>query len=332
MTDTSLIEKVVTSSSLGTPGDGRIKQEQADAFIDYAWDASVLMKEATKKKMNAPEAEWEIVSVGARIARKATEAVDTGENATPNFTKVSLRTEKIRLDWELSSESLEDNIEGEDFDTHLARLFSEQFGQDLEELAIHGDTDSTDPLLKTFDGWHKKAIEGGRVVAGAGKPQLDRAHFNQALKAMPRKYMIRKGDLRFYASTHAVQDYLYSQSEMGNVPNEVIEGTLRQSPVPTGEAGYSTMWPFGVELKEVPLFDTTFNEVNAGTGTTNEGTTFLELTSPKNRVVGVQRDIRLYRKFHEKKDTVEYTMYFRAGVAFVNLDAIVTVTNISLIA
>lgn len=331
MTNTSLIEKVVTSSSIGTPGDGRISQEQADQFIDYAWDATVLMKEATRKKMNAPEAEWDIVSVGARIARKATEAVDTGENATPNFTKVSLRTEKIRLDWELSSESLEDNIEGQDFDDHLARLFADQFGQDLEDLAINGDTDSTDPLLKTFDGWHKRALESGRVVAGANEPQLSRAHFNQALKAMPRKYVNRKGDLRFYASTHAVQDYLYSQSDQGIVPNEVVQGTLRQSPIPTGEAGYSTNWPFGVELKEVPLFDTTFNEVNAGTGTTNESTSYLELTTPRNRVVGVQRDIKLYRQFDQHKDTVEYTMYFRAGVAFVNYDAIVTVTNITLI-
>ena len=327
-----MLEKVITSSSIGTGGDGYITKEQADKFIDYVWDAAVLFKEAEKRKLNSPEAEWQSVTIGARIARKATEATDTGENQTANFTKVSLRTTKLRLDWELSTESLEDNIEGKDLDDHLSRMFAGQFGQDLEDLAINGDTTSSDPLLKTFDGWHKKALAGGRVVAGAtgtGNGQLARAHFNQALKAMPRKYVARKGDLRFYASTGLVQDYLYSQSENGIVPNEIIMGTLRQSPIPTGEAGYTTNFPFGVELKEVPMFDTHFNEINAQTGTSgNDATSYLELTAPKNRVIGIQRDIRLYRKFHEKKDSLEYTMYFRAGIAWQNLDAVVTVTGI----
>lgn len=327
-----MLEKVITSSSIGTGGDGFITKEQADKFIDYAWDATVLFNEAEKRKLNSPEAEWQSVTIGARIARKATEATDTGENVGANFTKVSLRTTKIRLDWELSTESLEDNIEGDNLDDHLAKLFAGQFGQDLEDLAINGDTTSSDKLLKTFDGWHKLALAGGRVVTGAtgtGNGQLARAHFNQALKAMPRKYLARKGDLRFYASTGLVQDYLYSQSDMGIVPNEIVMGTLRQSPVPAGAAGYTTNFPFGVELKEVPLFDTHFNEINAQTGTSgNDSTSYLELTAPRNRVIGIQRDIRLYREFDKKKDAIEYTMYFRAGIAWQNLDAVVTVTGI----
>lgn len=84
---------------------------------------------------------------------------------------------------------------------------------------------SSDQLLKSFDGWHKKALEGGRVVTaatGTGNGQLSRKHFNQAIKAMPRQYVNRNSGLRFYASTGLIQDYLYSQSEMGIVPNEVI--------------------------------------------------------------------------------------------------------------
>lgn len=328
-----MLEKVITTSTIGNEaGDGFLTIEQADKFIDYIWDATVLWQEADKKKLNSPESEWQSVTVGARIVRKATEAVDTGENATANFTKVSLRTTKLRLDYELSTESLEDNIEGTDLDDHLSRLFSHQFAQDLEELSIHGDTNSSDPLLSAFDGWHKKALAGGRVVSaagGTGNGQLSRKHFNQALKAMPRKYAQRKGDLRFYASTGLVQDYLYSQSENGIVPNEIIQGTLRQSPIPTGAAGYTTTFPFGVELKEVPLFDTQFNEINAGTGMSgNDTTSFMELTAPKNRLVGIQRNVQVFREFKPRKDAIEYTMYVRFGVAWFNLDAVVTVTGI----
>lgn len=327
-----MLQKVITSQQIGAADDGFLKKEQADKFIDYAWDATVLMKSAQKKKLNAPEAEFNTVSVGARIVRKATEAVDTGENAGANFTKVSLRTTKLRLDWEHSTESLEDNIEGESLDDHLARLFSHQFGQDLEDLAINGDTSSSDPLLKSFDGWHKQALAGGHVrtaVGGTGNAQLSRAHFNQALRAMPRKFLARKGDLRFYVSPALLNDYLLSQSDKGIVPDEIVAGMLRRSPVTEGEAGWSTSMPFGVQTVEVPMFDTGFNEVNASTGTgTGDETSYLELTAPNNRIVGVQREIRLYRKFAEKKDTTEFTMYYRAAIAWQRLDAVVTVDNI----
>lgn len=324
-----MLEKVITTSKIGTSADGYLTKDQANSFIDFVWDGRVLFNDAQKITMTAPEKEWYAAAVGARIVRKATEAVDTGENATAQFTRVSLRTVKVRLDWELSAESLEDNIEGEDLDDHLARLFGNQFGQDIEEVSILGDTTSADPLLKTLDGWHKQALQGGRVVTRTATGGLQRSDFNQALKAMPRKYLSRKGDFKFYGPTSLVNDYLYSQSEMGNVPNEIVAGTLRQSPVTSGPAGWSTSWPFGVELIEVPMFDSQFNVVNSQTGTSGaDDTAFIELTTPKNRIIGIQRDIQLGREYKIKKDAIEYTMYLRFAIAWQNLDAVVTVDNI----
>ncbi len=327
-----MLQKVITSQGIGAADAGFLKNDAADKFIDISWDATVLLKSAQRRKLNAPTAEFDSVNVGARIVRKATEAVDTGVNAGANFTKVSLQTTKLRLDWELSTESLEDNQEGESFDDHIGRMFANQFGQDLEDLCINGDVDSTNPLLKSFDGWHKQALAGGHVraaVTGTGNAQLARLHFNQALRAMPRKFLARKGDLKFYVSPNALNDYLLSQSDKGIVPDEIVAGMLRNSPVTEGSAGWSTSMPFGVPTIEVPMFDTGFNETNASTGVPAlQGNTYLELTSPTNRIIGVQREIRLYKQFAQKKDTTEYTMYFRAGIAWQNLDAVVTVTGI----
>src|SRR6478752_3992593 len=219
-----MLQKVITSQGIGAADQGFLKQEQADKFIDYAWDGTVLLKTAQKKRLTAPTAEFDAVNVGARILRKATEAVDTGVNAGANFTKVSLQTTKLRLDWELSTESLEDNQEGDGLDDHLARLFAHQFGQDLE------------------DGWHKMALAGGHVrtavVDSTDNAQLSRMHFNQALRAIPRKFLTRKGDLRFYVSPAALNDYLLSQSSKGIVPDEIVAGMLRQTPVTEGNAGW----------------------------------------------------------------------------------------------
>lgn len=324
-----MLQKVITSSGLGQSADGLLKKDQADKFIDFAFDATVLAKEAETRRMNAPEQEWTTVAVGARITRGAVEAVDTGQNAAPNFTRLSLRTEKLRLDWELSSESLEDNIEGEDLDTHLARLFATQFGQDIEDLAINGDTSSADPLLKVMDGWHKQALTG-RVVDAAGKGTLGRWHFNQALKNLPRKFMARKGDLRFYASAQTANDYLFSLSEFDSNTGNTVDAALSRNSVVDGIPGVVAA-PFGVPLIEVPLFDTGFNAANAATDLSDlETSSYIELTAPRNRVWGIQRDIRMYRTFQEKKDTIEYTMYIRMAIAWQNLDAVVTVKNVEI--
>lgn len=329
MSNNEILEKVVTTMAIGTSADGFLSKEQANKFIDFVWDGRVLFNDAQKITMSAPEKEWYAAAVGARIVRKATEAVDTGENASAQFTRVSLSTTKVRLDWEISAESLEDNIEGKGLDDHLAYLFGNQFGQDIEEVSILGDKTSPDPLLKTIDGWHKLALEGGRVVQHSGTAGLGRADFNKALKAMPRKYLSRKGDFKFYGPTSLINDYLYSQSEMGNVPNEIVANTLRQSPITSGAAGWSTNWPFGVELIEVPMFDSQFNVVNSQTGTSGaDDTSFIELTTPKNRIIGIQRDIQQGREYKIKKDAIEYTMYLRFAIAWQNLDAVVTVDNI----
>lgn len=330
-----LLQKVITSSGLGSTDGAFLTHEQAKNFIDFAWDATVLAKEADRRVMSAPEQSWNTVAVGARITRGAVEAVDTGENAAASFTRLTLRTHKLRLDWELSSDSLEDNIQGRDLDTHLARLFAGQFGQDLEDLAVNGDTSSSDPLLKVADGWHKQAL-GGRVIdasAGSGLgTELNRKHFNAALKNLPRKFMQRNGNMRFYASSQLCNDYIFAQSQYPEMPAGTVESAMGRLSVAGGDAGSAVAAPFGIPLIEVPMFDTTFNASNADTNVSPlETKSYMELTAAKNRIWGIQRDIQLFREFAVKKDTIEYTMYIRAAWAWQNLDAVVTVTNIPVV-
>lgn len=332
MSNNETLEKLVSTSSIGTaPGDGFLSIEQANSFIDHIWDAAVLWKEATKRKMNASYAEWPTVRVGARVTRGAVQATDTGQNATASFTKVSISTYKLRLDWEVSTESLEDNIEGESLDSHLLRLFTNQLAQDLEELTIHGDTASADPLLSVFDGWHKKALANGHVRAaltGSGNEQLSRAHFNQAIRAMPVKYGRDKNKVRFYASTAACHEYLYSLGDQGAYVDEIVAQNYNNYPGPQGSPGIVAR-PLGIGLVEVPMFDTNFNEVNAGTGAGPlDSTSFLEFTDPSNRLIGIQRQIQIMKEYVKKKDTWEYTCYVRLGVGVQNWDQYVTVTGI----
>ena len=48
----------------------------------------------------------------------------------------------------------------------------------------------------------------------------------------------------------------------------------------------------------------------------------VELTFPANRVWGFQRNITVNREYQAKKDTIEYTVFVRFGIAWEELDAV----------
>ena len=326
MSENQLLEKVISSTTLGT-GTGLLNAEQANRFIDYMWDSTALGADARTVRLRATTADIDRMYVGQRLVRVATEAVDDHVNADATFSKISLTTTKLRLDWELSSESLEDGIEGQDLEDHVARLMATQMGNDLEDVAINGDSTSADTLLKAFDGWQKRGLVGGRVVDAAGAG-LSKSVFNSAIKAMPRKYKQRRNQMKFYTGSNLVQDYLYAVSQFGVGSDELATGIITGATAgPNGSGGGVYPYAFGIPVFEVPMYD----ETAAGTYSGASGQHGqMNLTFPQNRLWGVKREIQVFREFKPKKDTIEYTVFTRVGVQIENLDAWVVVKNIKI--
>lgn len=335
-----LLEKVIATTEVGAGGGGLLNPEQANRFIDYMWDSTVLAKEGRIVRMKSDTVDIDKVNVGQRIARLATEGVDDGVNASATFTKISLTTQKIRLDWELTTESLEDNIEGNGLEDHIARMMATALGNDLEDLAINGDTGSSDPLLKAFNGFGKLVTasgSGAAVVDAAGATLSGtgssdgKAIFNKAIKNMPRKYLQRRNQLNFYAGSNLTQDYLYGLTNVwvnnGN-PQDIASSVIRGDVVArSGDAGTVTPYAFGIPVKEVPLF----SETETGTYSGASGSHgYVDLTFPQNRIWGIKREITVHREFKPKKDAIEYTVFVRAGVQVENSEAYVRVNNVKL--
>ena len=307
---------------------GLLNPEQSARFLDYMFDATVIGKVARTVRMKSDTAEIDRMSVGEKLMKLATEADNTAVNSGVTFSKISLTTKKLRMDWELSTESLEDNIEGADLEDHIARLMATQAGNDIEDVILNGDTSLTgDALYKSFDGVVKKAKANGRVVDAAGAA-VSREVFNKALKAMPRKYKQRRGDLRFLAGSNLIQDFLYANSIGTNqtIPQDIASSVIRGGVAPLGgPAGYVAPFAFGIPIVEVPLL----SETQTGTYTTPTGSHGdIHLTFPNNVVIGIKRDVTVYRFFQPRKDTIEYTMYTRVGVQIEQADAWVVVKNV----
>jgi hypothetical protein len=307
---------------------GLLNPEQSARFLDYMFDATVIGKVARTVRMKSDTAEIDRMSVGEKLMKLATEGDDTAANNAVTFSKISLTTKKLRMDWELSTESLEDNIEGADLEDHIARLMATQAGNDIEDVILNGNTAlTTDALYKSFDGVVKKAKASGRVVDAAGAA-VSREVFNKALKAMPRKYKQRRGDLRFLAGSNLIQDFLYANSIGTNqtIPQDIASSVIRGGVAPLGgPAGYVAPFAFGIPIVEVPLL----NETQTGDYTTPTGSHGdIHLSFPNNVVIGVKRDVTVYRFFWPRKDSIEYTMYTRVGVQIEQADAWVVVKNV----
>ncbi len=308
---------------------GLLNPEQSARFLDYMFDATVIGKVARTVRMRADTTEIDRMSVGEKLMKLATEGDDTATNAAVTFSKISLTTKKLRLDWELSTESLEDNIEGADLEDHIARMMATQAGNDIEDLVLNGDTSKTgDNLYKAFDGVVKKAKSNGHVVDAAGAA-VSRAVFNSALKALPRKYKQRRADLRFLAGSNLIQDFLYANSIGTNntIPQDIASSVIRGQGVQPlgGPAGYVAPFAFGIPIVEVPLLpEAQDGDYTGETG--NHGD--IHLTFPNNVVIGIKRDVTVYRFFWPRKDSIEYTMYTRVGVQIEQADAWVVVKNV----
>lgn len=307
---------------------GLLNPEQSARFLDYMFDATVIGKVARTVRMKADTTEIDRMSIGEKLVKLASEGENTGANSGVTFSKISLTTKKLRMDWELSTESLEDNIEGADLEDHIARMMATQAGNDIEDVILNGDTALTgDALYKSFDGAVKKAKASGHVVDAAGAG-ISRAVFNSALKALPRKYKQRRTDLRFLSGSNLIQDYLYSTSNSTNFanPQDIASGIIRGDvPVVGGPAGYVAPYAFGIPIVEVPLLpETQVGDYSGHAGSHGD----IHLTFPNNVVIGIKRDVTVYRFFWPRKDSIEYTMYTRVGVQIEQADAWVVVKNV----
>jgi len=275
---------------------GILAPEQSRQFIEYIFEQQVLARDGRRVTMRANAAELEKLNVGERVIRAAAQADATYTNAGVTFTKVELSTKKIRLDWEVSTEALEDNLEGAGLEDHLVRTMTRAFANDLEDLAINGTGSGSNAFLNILEGFVAKENTSTNTATFG----TDIEDLQALVLAMPRKYRASRANMKFYADTETVSNIINGLGSSGNLNSEriverVIGGT---EPQVVGA-------PIAYRL-EVPLMPA--NRV--------------VLTFPENRIWGFQRDITVHREFQPKKDTVEYTVFLRFGVQIEETDAV----------
>jgi HK97 family phage major capsid protein len=300
----------------GAPG-GILNPEQARRFIDYVWDSTVLAQDGRRVTMRANTIELEKVNVGERVIRAANQGLGDYVNTGATFSKVDLTTTKIRLDWEVSTEALEDNIEGGALEDHLVRLMTNAFANDLEDLAINGvGVGTSDPFLAIMKGFCYQVQNGNGLSTGGQAHEATTGTITnwtpevlqELINALPRRYRAVRSGLRYYAGTETFANIVASNGTLDGGTGVYTFGYrdryLDGNDQAIGNARQTRV--LGLPVLEVPNFPAEY----------------VELTFPQNRVWGFQRDITVNRQYMAKKDTIEYTVFVRFGIAWEELDAV----------
>lgn len=220
-----IIKGTITTNSISS---GLLNPEQAKQFIKQTFDATPLASAVRHEMRRARTGYIDKIGIAKRIVRKKVENADDGYRATVTPSQVEYKTTAIRLPWEITGETLRENIEGQGFEATVTNLMTTQLGVDLEDLYLNGDEATpaqydtgkkdgeTNPImaatpdydfLSINDGWLKQIKANGHIVdvssKNSGAMSLDM--FYDALKSMPNKY--NNGKLRWVMSPHRAQEW-----------------------------------------------------------------------------------------------------------------------------
>ncbi|MEG1894635.1 MAG: hypothetical protein RR162_00245 [Oscillospiraceae bacterium] len=207
-TNTNIVNKAAVTTADVTSG--LLNPEQSRQFIKQTMESTALGGLVRTELRRAKTGELDKIGIGSRLVRKKTENADDAYRGKPVFSKVEYSTVAVRLPWEITEETLRENIEGQGLEATITALMAQQVGIDMEDLWLNADTAtvSTDKdfdFLKLNDGWIKTLLAGGHVIdrtnVSAGALTLD--VWNDALTAMPNKY--NNGKLRWIMSPHRKQ-------------------------------------------------------------------------------------------------------------------------------
>ncbi len=305
-----LLAKAIDTGDLASGG--LLNPGQADRFIDYVVDQSVMLRDARVVRMKSPTVQIDKISTSGRVSQPKTEGVAPGTFSEPTFSKVSLSAAGVITPFEVTYEMLEDNIEGSRAEETLIRAMSKQTATDLEELALLGDESSGDSYLALMNGWRVLAEDGHKVDKQGNS--VDKALFVDMVKALPNKYKRNYSDLRFYLAPAVVESYRAAIAESDTVVGAKF--LLENAPLTV----------FGIPVVSVPLIPTDLDGIE-GTGGTD--LSFGLLTPKSNLVWGIHREVRIDKDRDIMRGVNQYAITTRVACEFEEDDAVVLAINVA---
>ena len=284
------LDSEITKDEIGT-GDldgGELPRDLFDEFVERVQKEATLLDlvrtvEMPRKEMAIPK-----VGVGRQLLSEQTEGESPGafEDAVSGAVELDA-SRKTVIPYELTQESVEDIVGGEEVADIILSHFEQQFAVDVQNLLINGDTDDDSAFFSILDGYLEIArgadSESDRIGSPAtasgeedSMPELDHSDadgdaqpidtqlFSDAIQTLEERYRDSTSQV-FMMSETQHQEYLNTlEGREDGLGPQILQGD-------------DSVSPFGYDIQPVPDFpDDT-----------------ILLTDPDNLVWGLHRDVEV---------------------------------------
>lgn len=206
----SIVNKAASTIETSSLTSGLLNPEQARKFIQQTFEATNLGPLVRHEMRTAKSGEIDKIGIASRILRKKVENTDDGYRAGVKTSQIEYSTTAVRLPWEITEETLRENIEGQTLEKIITDLMTTQLGVDLEDLYLNGDeataAEAEDyDFLKINDGWIKQIKNGGHVYDATAETEMNLDMFYKMVAQLPNKY--NNGKLRWLMSPRRAQEW-----------------------------------------------------------------------------------------------------------------------------
>ena len=135
-TNEQIIKNTITTDSVSH---GLLTPYQAKKFLEQTFEATPFQQAIRHVTRTEKSGEIDKIGIGHRLLRPKVENTFDGVTASPTFGVVKYACEPTRLDWDITNETLRQNIEGENMDDVVTNLMTKQVGVDSEDLLLNGE-------------------------------------------------------------------------------------------------------------------------------------------------------------------------------------------------
>lgn len=336
-----------------------LTEEEADRFIDYMIDESVMKAYARIERMGRPQKNIRAIGFGSgKFLYPADQFNETKYKKQWVSNKIQLSTKELRGCVTIFDNDLEDLagvVTEAQYKDQLMKIITAKIANELEEAFWIGETAglngfAVDDIRGLFDGWRYRithsalaqayynqvtgsahllnACEGGESGSPFALAGKIAEHDTAAPYDWEFKYNIM---LKTMPSKYKAQNGLANMSFLNSdlVTQDYLNALSARGTVLGDAVFLGTAQPqYGrVKILDVPLMATDLGDPTATPstdGVIGAGAYTDVLLTPKNNfIIGIQRDIRIEseRKAADSATYVFYTM--RVDVALENVDAVV---------
>lgn len=239
-----IVKDAITTDSVSH---GLLSPYQAKKFLQQTFEATPFQQAIRHETRTEKSGEIDKIGIGHRMLRPKVENSFDGVTASPNYGVVNYACKATRLDWDITNETLRQNIEGENLDDVVTNLMTKQVGVDTEDLLLNGEEKTS--TAEAFSA--SNAYTAGDCVTEAGG--LYRFRVNHAAGAWNAAEVERIGDatdkvflgqndgvIKMLGSGHVIDVYGSTKMELemfykavASIPNRFNDGTLRWLMSPT---------------------------------------------------------------------------------------------------